>query len=312
MDALVAELDDRVDHLLLLGLEDALLAALLDDQAQLLGADPLVGRHVRAEQPADPPRDPREQSDERPEQRPEELHEPGRRHRHALRVGEADLLGHELAEHDREQGQQDRHHDERERVRRGIAEGRRRTGTSREIVDEADRRERRGEEAQEVDPDLDDRQEAARVGLEVLDADRRPLALVDELLDAAAPDRDEGDLGRREDAVEQDEDDDERELEERAGHEDASPAAGSDGALGSEAGGGRVRVRRGFRAGLADARGHADRQLAGRNVLRDDGPGARPGALPDVARRDDHRVDAEEGAVADGRAGACSCRRSWR
>ena len=30
VDALVAELDDRVDHLLLLGLEDALLAALLD------------------------------------------------------------------------------------------------------------------------------------------------------------------------------------------------------------------------------------------------------------------------------------------
>ena len=38
VDALVAELDDRVDHLLLLGLEDALLAAALDDQAQLLGA----------------------------------------------------------------------------------------------------------------------------------------------------------------------------------------------------------------------------------------------------------------------------------
>ena len=53
VDALVAELDDRVDHLLLLGLEDALLAALLDDQAQLLGADPLVGRDVGAEQPAD-------------------------------------------------------------------------------------------------------------------------------------------------------------------------------------------------------------------------------------------------------------------
>ena len=38
MDAPVAELDDRVDHLLLLGLEDPLLAAALDDQAQLLGA----------------------------------------------------------------------------------------------------------------------------------------------------------------------------------------------------------------------------------------------------------------------------------
>ena len=49
--ALLAELDDRVDHLLLLGLEDALLATLLDDQAQLLRADPFVGRHVGPEQP---------------------------------------------------------------------------------------------------------------------------------------------------------------------------------------------------------------------------------------------------------------------
>ena len=41
----LAELDDRVDHLLLLGLEDALLAAPLDDQPELLGGDlGLVGR----------------------------------------------------------------------------------------------------------------------------------------------------------------------------------------------------------------------------------------------------------------------------
>ena len=38
VDALVAELDDRVDHLLLLGLEDALLAAALDEDLELLGA----------------------------------------------------------------------------------------------------------------------------------------------------------------------------------------------------------------------------------------------------------------------------------
>ena len=38
VDAALAELDDRVDHLLLLGLEDALLAAALDDEPQLLGA----------------------------------------------------------------------------------------------------------------------------------------------------------------------------------------------------------------------------------------------------------------------------------
>ena len=36
MDAHVAELDDRLDHLLLLGLEDPLLAAALDEDGQLL------------------------------------------------------------------------------------------------------------------------------------------------------------------------------------------------------------------------------------------------------------------------------------
>ena len=54
VDAPVAELDDRVDHLLLLGLEDPLLPAALHDQAQLLGGDLGLGRDVGAEQPGRP------------------------------------------------------------------------------------------------------------------------------------------------------------------------------------------------------------------------------------------------------------------
>ena len=76
MDALLAELDDRVDHLLLLGLEDALLATLLDDQAELLRADPFVGGHVGAEQPGHPARDEREERDERREQPAEDFDQP--------------------------------------------------------------------------------------------------------------------------------------------------------------------------------------------------------------------------------------------
>ena len=53
VDAPVAELDDRVDHLLLLGLEDPLLAAALDDQAQLLGRDLGLGGDLGAEQAGD-------------------------------------------------------------------------------------------------------------------------------------------------------------------------------------------------------------------------------------------------------------------
>ena len=55
MDAAAAELDDRVDHLLLLGLEDALLAAALDDEPELLGRDLRLVGDVRAEEPGDRP-----------------------------------------------------------------------------------------------------------------------------------------------------------------------------------------------------------------------------------------------------------------
>ena len=48
VDAPAAELDDRVDHLLLLGLEDPLLAAALHDEAQLLGGDLGLGVDVGA------------------------------------------------------------------------------------------------------------------------------------------------------------------------------------------------------------------------------------------------------------------------
>ena len=53
VDALVAELDDRLDHLLLLGLEDPLLAAPLDQDRELLGAHDAPGpdRRRRARAP---------------------------------------------------------------------------------------------------------------------------------------------------------------------------------------------------------------------------------------------------------------------
>ena len=56
VDAPAAELDDRVDHLLLLGLQDPLLAATLDDEPQLVGRDPGLGGDLGAEQASDGPR----------------------------------------------------------------------------------------------------------------------------------------------------------------------------------------------------------------------------------------------------------------
>ena len=72
--------------------------------------------------------------------------------------------------------------------------------------------------------ELDDREEAARVAGQAPDARGPATALVHQLLDAAAAHRDERDLGRDEDGVEHDEQDDDPELEERVAHQaGASP-----------------------------------------------------------------------------------------
>ena len=54
-----------------------------------------------------------------------------------------------------------------------------------------------------VSPIWDDRQEAARLVEQALHAARAAVALLDELVDAAAAHRDEGDLGRDEERLEQ-------------------------------------------------------------------------------------------------------------
>ena len=115
VDALVAELDDRVDHLLLLGLEDALLAAALDDQAELLGADPPCRlrrprRTARATALVTAVRT----ATSGPRTRSRNSIEAAQAQREALGVGERQALRHELAEDDREQRQQQGHDDQRE------------------------------------------------------------------------------------------------------------------------------------------------------------------------------------------------------
>ena len=164
VDALVAELDDRVDHLLLLGLEDPLLAAALDDQAQLLGADPrLAPRRRRRSSPADRARDrPVRNADERAEDAREERRSSRlRRERDALGVGQARALGHELAEDDREQRQQTVTMTRASAVAVHVLERPDAVEQLRQAVGQADRGEGRGEEAEEGDPDLDDGEEPA-------------------------------------------------------------------------------------------------------------------------------------------------------
>ena len=221
VETALAELDDRVDHLLLLGLEDALLPATLHDQAQLLGGDLRLVGHARAEQPGDPPRDPGEDRDQRSERPGEDVDRDRQVERDALRVGEGQGLWHELGEDDREQGEDDRDDDEREPGRRALAETRA-DHQLREAVGQADRGERGREEADDGQAELRDGQEPAGVIEQPADASRPGIPLLDELLHAAAADRDQGDLRGDEEALEECQQDDDDDLD----HEPAPSGGG--------------------------------------------------------------------------------------
>ena len=103
MDPAFPELDDRVDHLLFLGLEDALLAAPLDEQLELLGADLGIAAHVAAERPGDCAGQRREQGHDRSQHPAEDVDEATEAQCVRLRVGQRERLRDELPEHDREQ-----------------------------------------------------------------------------------------------------------------------------------------------------------------------------------------------------------------
>ena len=119
MDAPAAELDDRVDHLLLLGLQDPLLAAALHDQAQLLGGDLGLGADVGAERPGDRAGDGRQER-RRAGAAARPSTSSGAASVRAKRSGwaSASVLGTSSREHDREQRQQDGDDQQGDAVRR--------------------------------------------------------------------------------------------------------------------------------------------------------------------------------------------------
>ena len=166
-----------------------------------------------------------------------------------------------------------------------------------ERLDEAHRGIRRGEEADDRQAELRHGQEPARLVEQAPDAARAGAALVDELLDPAAPDRDEGDLGGDEEAFEQGQQDQDEDVEHQPDHVGvtlARPVVGVPARRGSgAAGSGWARVAHPGR--------HPDRELAGRDVLRDDRAGAGLRVVADRQRRAEHRVDAEEDPLADRR-----------
>ena len=245
------------------------------------------GRHERAEQPA------------------EEVERTRQHEREPLVVGQREGLRHELGEHDREQREDHRDDDDRDEVR-GPAVHAGARERLRQPVREAHGRERRCQEADDGEAELRDGEEPARVVEQAAHPARAGLALLHQLLDAAAPDRHERDLGGDEEALEDREDDQEDDRGDGVDHvappsvagatsgASAVPglpsAASAAGTLSRGASGSRIR------AGTPTA------SLPGGHVPGDDrpGPGLRP--VAEGHRRAEHRVDAEEDALSDRRA----------
>ena len=171
MEAALAELDDRVDHLLLLGLEDALLAAALDDQAELLGADLGLVRDVRAEEPGDRPRSsPVRTAISGPRTRARKSIGTDRTSANRSGLARARVFGTSSAKMIVNRARMTVTTTRASVVGVALARARRPPGTSSSCVDEADRGVGRGEEADDRQAELRDREEPARVLEQAADA----------------------------------------------------------------------------------------------------------------------------------------------
>ena len=87
-----------IDHVALVAVDDALVDAFGDEQADFLFADVLLRTRVHAEQPQQSTRDPNEEKRERRRKPGEQAHRQSGRGREALGIDERDALGQQLAE----------------------------------------------------------------------------------------------------------------------------------------------------------------------------------------------------------------------
>ena len=204
---LVGELEDLVQHRLLVGLEHALLAARRHEHLELLLR--VDERETRRRADADPPQHRAAGLDQHPDERTEEgvepVDRPGDDERDALGVLERERLRDDLAHHDVEEAQDDERRDDRDGRRHA------RVPASREEVERraedvrhhglADGAER---QARERDAQLDRRDEARRVVDQAQHAGRGTAALGLQLLEAGAANRDKRVLGGDEESVRRD------------------------------------------------------------------------------------------------------------
>ena len=215
--ALLGELDDPVDHLLLLLLDAALLGPGLDQQLELLGGQVTALGSLGPPQEADEQRaDPGDDPHDRREQRLDQADRTGDEQREALREVQRHGLWHQLADDDRGERDEQGHHHEGDRAGRLLDRSERYlVDQLGEGVGEGARSDRTGQETEEGDRDLDRGQEAARILGQSAGGLRRAAAIVGQLAETVALDGDEGHLAGGEEPADEDEDDDNQEFHHR-------------------------------------------------------------------------------------------------
>ena len=208
-DLLVGEVEDLVEHLLLLVLDLALLGRAREQHPQLgLRVSLALGaRRLELERTQDHLGRPLEQPDQRPEH--DEEHADGARDPEggALRVPERDPLGNELADHH----VQVRDHEQREH------DGEERRHDRVEAVGEHLLAERADRQGRDRHAQLHRGDEPRRVTGDAEHAARLTVPLVDELHDPRPARRDEAVLGRHEERVQDDQPGQGQQLERECG-----------------------------------------------------------------------------------------------
>ncbi len=216
--ALLGELDDPVDHLLLLLLDAALLGTGLHQQLQLLGREVAALRPLGAAQQADEQRaDAGHEPHDRREEGLDEADRAGHQERQALGEVQRHGLRHQLADDDRGQRDDERDHHEGDGVGRRGAQVDQRDALEQvaEAIGEARGANGAGQEPEEGDRDLDRGQEAAGFVGQASGRSRGAAAVIGQLAEAVALDGDQGHLAGGEEAADEDEDDDNQEFHHR-------------------------------------------------------------------------------------------------
>ena len=214
-DRPVGQPQHAIDHVPLGGLEDAGVGPLLDHRLDFLLGDRRLAVTGKTEDPQHRLARDAQQPHRRCSHPGQQRHRRCHPHRHRFGIGQGDPLGHEFAQDQREVGDDDNHRQERQGF--GEAGNRwKRCQPAGQGLRQRRAAEGTGENADQGDADLHGGEEAAGIVGKPQRSRRAVAALLDELLQPGPPRGHECQFGHREEAVEQDQQDNDRYVEQDA------------------------------------------------------------------------------------------------